>query len=45
MVGVVEDRDDLEAAIDRALRRAALPASGEAHSGVPLHAAYAQQGN
>jgi hypothetical protein len=31
------DDDSLEAAIDRALRRASLPASDEAVAGVPLH--------
>jgi hypothetical protein len=35
----VDDEDDsLEAVIDRALRRASLPASDEAQAGVPLHA-------
>jgi hypothetical protein len=34
----VEDGvDDLQAAIDRALRRASLPASSEAQAGVELH--------
>ncbi len=32
-----EGDDDLEAVIDRALRRASLPASDDAQAGVPLH--------
>jgi hypothetical protein len=34
---VDEDDDSLEAVIDRALRRASLPASDEAQVGVPMH--------
>lgn len=33
----MDEDDDLEAVIDRALRRASLPASEDAHAGVPLH--------
>ncbi|MFC0680080.1 hypothetical protein ACFFGH_19775 [Lysobacter korlensis] len=34
----MDDDEDLDAVIDRALRRASLPASDEARAGVPLHA-------
>jgi hypothetical protein len=34
---VDDDVDDLQAAIDRALRRASLPASGEAQAGIELY--------
>jgi hypothetical protein len=36
----MEERDDdLQSVIDRALRRASLPASSEAQAGIELHAA------